>query len=70
MLDDYGCHFRSDSPHTTSQQIDHSELKVRVPGTSALKTACQLLVAVRKDGSSTVRIDSLAMQVWTKGGIL
>lgn len=29
-------------------------------------TGGQLLVAVRKDGSGTVRIDSRVMQVWTE----
>ncbi|MFS2162452.1 nuclear transport factor 2 family protein [Variovorax sp. Varisp62] len=65
QLDDYDSYFRSGGTHVDYRQIDRSDLKVRVLGTSALMTGRQLLVAVRKDGSGTVRIDSRVMQVWT-----
>lgn len=66
QIDDYESYFRSGGTHVTYQQIERSDLKVRVLGTSALMTGRQLLVAVRKDGSGTVRIDSRVMQVWTR----
>ncbi|WP_198083735.1 nuclear transport factor 2 family protein [Variovorax sp. E3] len=66
QLDDYESYFRSGGTHVRYQQIERSDLKVRVLGTSALMTGRQLLVAVRKDGSGTVRIDSRVMQVWTR----
>ncbi|SEM43118.1 protein of unknown function [Variovorax sp. YR750] len=65
QTDDYESYFRSGGTHVTYQQIERSDLKVRLLGTSALMTGRQLLVAVRKDGSGTVRIDSRVMQVWT-----
>lgn len=64
QTDDYDSYFRSGGTHVTYQQIERSDLKVRVLGSSALMTGRQLLVAVRKDGSGTVRIDSRVMQVW------
>lgn len=66
QTDDCESYFRSGGTHVTYQQIERSELKVQVLGTSALMTGRQLLVAVRKDGSGTVRIDSRVMQVWTQ----
>ncbi|RTQ32867.1 nuclear transport factor 2 family protein [Variovorax gossypii] len=65
QTDDYESYFRSGGTHVTYQQIERPDLKVRLLGTSALMTGRQLLVAVRKDGSGTVRIDSRVMQVWT-----
>lgn len=65
QLDDYDSYFRSGGTHVDYRQIDRSDLKIRVLGTSALMTGRQLLVAARKDGSGTVRIDSRVMQVWT-----
>lgn len=65
QVDDYDSYFRSGGTHVEYRQIDRSDLKVRVLGTSALMTGRQLLVAVRKNGSGTVRIDSRVMQVWT-----
>ncbi|MBB4225587.1 hypothetical protein GGD71_006400 [Variovorax guangxiensis] len=64
QVDDYESYFRSGGTHVTYQQVDRSDLKVQLLGTSALMTGRQLLVAVRKDGSGTVRIDSRVMQVW------
>jgi ketosteroid isomerase-like protein len=66
QIDDYESYFRSGGTHVDYRQIDRSELKVRVLGGTALMTGRQLLVAVRKDGSGTVRIDSRVMQVWTQ----
>lgn len=66
QIDDYESYFRSGGTHVRYQQIERSDLKVQVLGTSALMTGRQLLVAVRKDGSGTVRIDSRVMQVWTR----
>lgn len=68
QTDDFESYFRSGGTHVTYRQIERSDLKVRVLGTSALMTGRQLLVAVRKDGSGTVRIDSRVMQVWTQDG--
>lgn len=68
QTDDYESYFRSGGTHVDYQRIDRSELKVQVLGTSAVMTGRQLLVAVRKDGSGTVRIDSRVMQVWTQHG--
>jgi hypothetical protein len=65
-IDDYESYFRSGGTHVDYRQIDRSELEVRVLGGTALMTGRQLLVAVRKDGSGTVRIDSRVMQVWTQ----
>ena len=66
QTDDYESYFRSGGTHVEYRQIDRSELKVQVMGKAALMTGRQLLVAVRKDGSGTVRIDSRVMQVWTQ----
>lgn len=66
QINDYDSYFRSGGTHVDYQQIDRSELKVQVLGTCALMTGKQLLVAVRKDGSGTVRIDSRVMQVWAQ----
>lgn len=66
QTDDYDSYFRSGGTHVEYQQIDRSELKVQVLGTSAVMTGRQLLVAVRKDGTGTVRIDSRVLQVWTQ----
>lgn len=68
QTDDYDSYFRSGGTHVDYQQIDRSELKIQVLGTSAVMTGRQLLVAVRKDGSGTVRIDSRVLQVWTQDG--
>lgn len=66
QTDDYDSYFRTGGVHVDYQQIDRSELEVRLLDTTALMTGRQLLVAVRKDGSGTVRIDSRVMQVWTQ----
>jgi len=66
QTDDYDSYFRSGGTHVDYQQIDRSDLKVQVLGTSAVMTGRQLLVAVRKDGTGTVRIDSRVLQVWTQ----
>ena len=66
QTDDYDSYFRSGGTHVDYQQIDRSELKVQVLGTSAVMTGRQLLVAVRKNGTGTVRIDSRVLQVWTQ----
>jgi hypothetical protein len=66
QIDDYESYFRSGGTHVDYRQIDRSELKVRVLDGTALMTGRQMLVAVRKDGSGTVRIDSRVMQVWTQ----
>ena len=66
QVDDYESYFRSGGTHVDYRQVERSELKVQLLGASALMTGRQLLVAVRKDGSGTVRIDSRVMQVWTE----
>jgi ketosteroid isomerase-like protein len=66
QIDNCESYFRSGGTHVDYRQIDRSELKVRVLGDTALMTGRQLLVAVRKDGSGTVRIDSRVMQVWAR----
>ncbi|CAN7619807.1 nuclear transport factor 2 family protein [Variovorax sp. LjRoot175] len=66
QTDDYESYFRAGGTHVDYRQIDRSELKVQVLGSTALMTGRQLLVAVRKDGSGTVRIDSRVMQVWVQ----
>ncbi len=66
QTDDYESYFRSGGTHVDYQQVDRSDLKVKLLGDTALMTGRQLLVAVRKDGSGTVRIDSRVMQVWTR----
>lgn len=68
QTDDYDSYFRSGGTHVDYQQIDRSELKVQVLGTTAVMTGRQQLVAVRKDGTGTVRIDSRVLQVWTRDG--
>ncbi|MFT4268657.1 MAG: nuclear transport factor 2 family protein [Xenophilus sp.] len=64
QIDDYESYFRSGGTHVDYQQVDRSDLKVQVLGEAAVMTGRQLLVAVRKDGSGTVRIDSRVLQVW------
>ncbi|RZJ61195.1 MAG: nuclear transport factor 2 family protein [Acidovorax sp.] len=66
QTDDYDSYFSSGGTHVEYQQIDRSDLKVQVLGTSAVMTGRQMLVAVRKDGTGTVRIDSRVLQVWTQ----
>jgi ketosteroid isomerase-like protein len=66
QTDDYESYFRSGGTHVDYRQIDRSDLKVEVLGDAALMTGRQQLVAVRKDGSGTVRIDSRVMQVWAR----
>ena len=64
QIDDYDSYFGSGGFKVDYQRVERSELKVRLKGESALMTGRQLLVAVRKDGSGIVRIDSRVMQVW------
>src|SRR6218665_1805988 len=64
QTDDYESYFRSGGTHVDYHQVDRSDLQVTVPGEAALMTGRQQLVAVRKDGSGTVRIDSRVLQVW------
>lgn len=64
QIDDYESYFRSGGTHVDYKQIDRSDLKVQVLGETAVMTGRQMLVAVRKDGSGTVRIDSRVLQVW------
>ncbi|PJI96104.1 uncharacterized protein DUF4440 [Acidovorax sp. 69] len=66
QTDDYDSYFRSGGTHVDYQVIDRSELHVQVLGTCAVMTGRQLLVAVRKNGTGTVRIDSRVLQVWTQ----
>ncbi|WP_417284907.1 nuclear transport factor 2 family protein [Comamonas sp.] len=66
QVDSYESYFRSGGTHVDYQQIDRSDLRVQVLGDTAVMTGRQLLVAVRKDGSGTVRIDSQVLQVWTE----
>ena len=68
QTDDYDSYFRSGGTHVDYQQIDRSDLRVQVLGNSAVMTGRQMLVAVRKDGTGTVRIDSRVLQVWTQDG--
>jgi ketosteroid isomerase-like protein len=64
QTDDYASYFRSGGTHVDYHQVDRSDLQVTVLGEAALMTGRQQLVAVRKDGSGTVRIDSRVLQVW------
>ena len=66
QTDDYESYFRSGGTHVDYHQVDRSDLKVQVVGDAAVMTGRQLLVAVRKDGSGTVRIDSRVLQVWAR----
>ena len=64
QTDDYASYFHSGGTHVDYRQVDRSDLQVTVLGEAALMTGRQQLVAVRKDGSGTVHIDSRVMQVW------
>lgn len=64
QVDDYESYFRSGGTHVDYQQVERSELEVQALGEAAVMTGRQLLVAVRKNGSGTVRIDSRVLQVW------
>ena len=66
QVDDYDSYFSTGGTHVDYVQIDRSDLHVQVLGESAVMTGRQLLVAVRKNGSGTVRIDSRVLQVWTR----
>lgn len=66
QVDSYESYFRSGGTHVNYEQIDRSNLRVQVLGQTAVMTGRQLLVAVRKDGSGTVRINSQVLQVWTQ----
>ncbi|RYF47870.1 MAG: nuclear transport factor 2 family protein [Comamonadaceae bacterium] len=66
QVDDYDSYFSTGGTHVDYVQIDRSDLQVKVLGESAVMTGRQLLVAVRKNGSGTVRIDSRVLQVWTR----
>ncbi|MDO8774608.1 MAG: nuclear transport factor 2 family protein [Burkholderiaceae bacterium] len=68
QVDTYLSYFASGGTHVDCKQIDRSEMKVKVMGETALMTGRQLLVAVRKNGSGTVRIDSRVFQVWVREG--
>ncbi|MDM0118729.1 nuclear transport factor 2 family protein [Variovorax arabinosiphilus] len=66
QIDGYASYFATGGFKVDYKTLDRSELQVRVLGDSALMTGRQLLVAVRKDGSGTVRIDSRVMQTWVR----
>lgn len=66
QTDDYESYFKSGGTHVVYEQIDRSELKIQLLGNTAVMTGRQYLVAIRKDGSGTVRIDSRVLQVWTQ----
>lgn len=68
QVDDYASYFAGGGTHVDYKQIDRYDLKVRILGDTAIMSGRQLLVAVRKDGSGTVRIDSRVLQVWTLEG--
>ncbi|WP_029048015.1 nuclear transport factor 2 family protein [Cupriavidus sp. amp6] len=68
QVDDYSSYFTGGGTHVEYKQIDRFDLNVRVIGDAAIMSGRQLLVAVRKDGSGTVRIDSRVLQVWTLEG--
>lgn len=68
QIDDYESYLTTGGTRVDYQQVERSGLKVQVLGDAALMTGRQLLVAVRKDGSGTVRIDSQVMQVWARNG--
>jgi len=65
QVDDYASYFNTGGVKVDYQRVERSGLQVRLMADSALMTGRQLLVAVRKDGSGTVTIDSRVMQVWT-----
>ena len=64
QVDNCESYFAGGGTKVEYRQVERSELQVRVLDNSALMIGRQLLVAVRKDGSGTVRIDSRVLQVW------
>ena len=66
QVDGYESYFASGGVKVDYKTLDRSELQVTILGESALMTGRQLLVAVRKDGSGTVRIDSRVVQTWIR----
>ncbi|MGJ7492142.1 nuclear transport factor 2 family protein [Variovorax sp. ZT4R33] len=66
QIDGYESYFATGGFKVDYKTLDRSELQVKVLGDSALMTGRQLLVAIRKDGSGTVRIDSRVMQTWVR----
>ena len=68
QIDGYESYFASGGVKVDYKTLDRSDLRVTILGESALMTGRQLLVAVRKDGSGTVRIDSRVMQTWVREG--
>lgn len=68
QVDGYDSYFASGGVKVHYLTLDRSDLEVRLLGDSALMTGRQLLIAERKDGSGTVRIDSRVMQTWVREG--
>lgn len=68
QVDDFESYFKTGGTRVDYRQVERSGLKVQVLGDTAVMTGRQLLVAVRKDGSGTVRIDSQVLQVWARNG--
>lgn len=68
QVDGYDSYFASGGVKVDYQTLERSDLEVRLLGDSALMTGRQLLIATRKDGSGTVRIDSRVMQTWVREG--
>jgi ketosteroid isomerase-like protein len=68
QIDGYDSYFALGGVKVDYKILDRSELEVRLFADSALMTGRQLLVAERKDGSGTVRIDSRVMQTWVRDG--
>lgn len=66
QVDNYDSYFATGGTHVRYEQVERSDLKVQLLGDTAVMTGRQNLVAVRKDGSGTVRIDSRVLQVWTR----
>lgn len=66
QVDGYESYFASGGVKVDYKTLDRSEMQVKVLGDCALMTGRQLLIAVRKDGSGTVRIDSRVMQTWIR----
>ncbi len=66
QLDDYDSYFAGGGTRVTYREVSRSDLTVRLAGDAAVMTGRQRLVAVRKDGSGTVTIDSRVLQVWVR----
>ena len=63
-VDNYASYFAGGGTHVIYTQVERSDMNVRIFGDVAVMDGRQLMVAVRKNGTGTVRIDSRVLQVW------